>query len=740
MRALLLLGVLAACSLKVDYAGTHYRCNADGSCPPGYECLDMVCVPTDPVPPACSTDVSAGGGHTCAIRDDRTVWCWGRNDFGQLGDGTAIDNAVPVQVVGVSGATQVRAGELHTCALDGMGDVRCWGHNSVGQLGDGTTTDSRSPVLVRDLAGITQLAVGNEHACAVRGDGSVACWGANSDGQLGDGTTSARSSPTTVAELAGVTEVVAGHDITCAVTSGGTASCWGENNDGELGAGDTMPRLRPTEVVDVASVKHVAVGDNFTCMLTGDGTVFCSGANNDGQLGNGTFTSSSRYVATLLPVRAATIEAGTSHACVRDELDGTWCWGIASDGRTLDASFGRRPIPVRGLVDSVDVVSAGGEHTCVLDRLGAIRCAGLNRRGQLGDGRAITTGEPVAVAGVTDAVSVVAGARHACAVQADGQVFCWGENNDGEAGNGSYISAQTVPHVVYGIAAPDQLVAGAEHTCARSPDGSIACWGLNGQGRLGNGTTIDSAQPRPVGGLGMPTRLGAGDNASFAIVGNEAHAWGAGFGTTPQLIGPALDVSSGTAHTCVLAPDRSVRCFGENYRNQLGDGTTMAQPEPGVTVPGVANATSIYARFESTCATLMDGTIKCWGLNGDGRLGIGNTNYMIAMPTSVTGLSNVMKLAMGFDASCAIKTDGTLWCWGANYFGQVGDGSYRTRPAPVQILGLTGVRDVASGGSHTCAIDAMGKVVCWGLGASGQLGTGVRSIVRPVGVRMTCPN
>ena len=103
------------------------------------------------------------------------------------------------------------------------------------------------------------------------------------------------------------------------------------------------------------------------------------------------------------------------------------------------------------------------------------------------------------------------------------------------------------------------------------------------------------------------------------------------------------------------------------------------------------------------------------------------------------GISNVMKFAMGWDASCALKTDNTLWCWGANYFGQVGDGTYQSRTAAVQLTDLNGAKDVSSGGSHSCAITSAGKVVCWGLAASGQLGNGIRELVRPQGVEMTCP-
>jgi alpha-tubulin suppressor-like RCC1 family protein len=739
MRAIWLL-FLTACSLNVDYSGTYYQCNPDGSCPTGYECVGDVCVPTDPVPPACSQSISAGGAHSCSVRNDGSVWCWGANEFGQLGDGTATSAEQPVQVVGVTNAVAVGAGELFSCALDDMGQVFCWGNNSAGQLGDGTNSDSRTAVAVRDLTGVAQLSVGADHTCVVKSDGSVACWGSNDDGQLGDGSMTARSTPIAVASLAGVREVSAGNDLTCAALMDGSAQCWGENNEGELGVGDTEAHPQPTPVLTVSGVEHVAAGDDLACFLNGDGFVRCSGLNDEGQLGDGTQTSSSSPVGTLIPLGGVAIDAGARHACVVDKLDQTWCWGYGGDGRLLDATNQPRLIPVRGIVEDVAAISAGNEHTCVLDHAGAIRCAGFNRRGQLGDGRPVTSGEPVVVDGVTDAVAIVAGARHTCAAQADGKVMCWGENDDGEAGNGSYIGQQSVPHVVFGISHPKQMVAGDEHTCAWLEDDSTFCWGDNERGQLGNGTTTSSAQPRAVFGIGAtPTALSVGDDASCALIAGGASCWGEGFDSTPVSVADVVDISRGDAHVCAVNADKTVACYGDNDNYQLGDGTQTMQVAPGVPAEGITNAVEVLTRGDSSCAVLGDGTARCWGLNADGRLGVGNTNYQIHTPTAIMGLSDVMKLAMGWEASCALKSDGTVWCWGANYFGQVGDASYQMRSAPVQIAGLSGVKDVASGGSHSCAIGGDGKVVCWGLGASGQLGNGIREIVRPVGVRMTCP-
>jgi alpha-tubulin suppressor-like RCC1 family protein len=736
---LIWLVLITACSLNVDYAGTYYQCNPDGTCPPDFECIHNVCVPSDPVPPACSKHVSAGGAHACAVRNDGTVWCWGRNDFGQLGDGTAIDSDIPVQVVNLTNIEKVAAGDLHTCALDAMGQVWCWGNNGSGQLGDATTSDSRTPVQVRDLTNVTQLSVGDSHACVLRGDTGVSCWGDNEDGQLGDGSMTARSAPTTTM-VTGARAIATGNDISCAVMSDGAAQCWGENNEGELGVGDIAAHAQPTPVRNVTNVEAIAPGNDFTCFQTKEGLVYCSGLNDEGQLGTGTLMSATTPQHTPIPVKAVAIDAGASHACVRDEIDNTWCWGNGGDGRLFDETYSRRTLAVRGVLADVQVVSAGGEHTCALDAAGAIRCAGFNRRGQLGDARPITSGAPVQVSGVENAVMLAAGARHTCAAQANGDVLCWGENDNGEAGNGSYQPAQTVPHIVYGVAKPTQLVAGAEHTCMLMEGGVTACWGNNGSGRLGDGTQTSSAQPREmlfVGG--SPTKLAAGDEASFAIVNGDARCWGEGFGITPTTITNVAGIGAGYVHVCTLETDKTVSCYGENTRYQLGDGTQMTRAAPGVQAMGVTNAVEVLVRGEQSCARIGDGTIKCWGLNESGRLGVGNTNYTIQTPTAVQGMSNVMKFAMGYDASCAIKADGTLWCWGANYFGQVGDGSYGVRSAPVQILGLTGVKDVASGGAHTCAIDGTGHVVCWGLGASGQLGNGIREIISPVGVRMTCP-
>jgi len=241
--------------------------------------------------------VAASGGSSYALKSDGTVWAWGDNTYGQLGDGTTVERDTPVLVSGLSGITAIAAGGGHSMALNSGGAVWAWGDNGKGQLGDGTTTDRHSPVPLSGFGGVvTAIACGYAHSVALKSDGTVITWGANGAGQLGDGTATDRLSPVQAAGLSGVTAVSAGHDHTAALKSDGKVMAWGANGSGQLGDGTTTGRGAPVQVAGLGGATAVSCGDYHTAALTSDGTVLAWGANGAGQLGDGGTTDSATAV------------------------------------------------------------------------------------------------------------------------------------------------------------------------------------------------------------------------------------------------------------------------------------------------------------------------------------------------------------------------------------------------------------------------------------------------------------
>ena len=361
---------------------------------------------------ACIAQVAIGDAHSCALKTDGTLWCWGANGDGQLGIGTTVTpNPLPVQVA-LLGAdvVEVDAGMAHTCVRKRDGTVWCWGRNSSGQLGDGTADGDAcrnapcrsSPQQVKALGDkSSKIASGSLHTCVLTKDGAAFCWGGNSAGQLGDGTMSpANTSPVQVQTLSSdVVAIAAGGGHSCALKTDRTVWCWGRNVAGQIGNGTLDDKPSPAQVLGLSGeVAEVDVGDLRSCARRLDGTLWCWGSNNGGILGDGTFDGQACFSGdpcrpmpiqiAALGVAIAEIALGTSHTCARKNDASLWCWGRNTygqlgDGTRDDSSL---PVQVRALGSAVIEVATGAAHSCARKSDSTVWCWDLNRTGQLGDG------------------------------------------------------------------------------------------------------------------------------------------------------------------------------------------------------------------------------------------------------------------------------------------------------------------------------------------------------------------
>ncbi|KQT91595.1 hypothetical protein ASG49_11350 [Marmoricola sp. Leaf446] len=328
--------------------------------------------------------VSAGGQHSCALDAPGRLRCWGANDRGQLGTGsTGAAQSSPVAVAGDTTWSQVSAGGSSTCAIRTDRSLWCWGLNHEGQLGDGTRTDRAAPVRVTTTNDWASVSADWWTTCATRTDGRAYCWGQNTAGQVGDGSTTTRLRPTAVLGTGWRSVETAGWH-SCGVRVDGTAACWGRNNFGELGTGGKVNTARPTAVPGTGW-RELALSWGSTCGTRTSGAVQCWGRNDQGQVGDGTTTHRVNPQTVVLPP-ARTVVVGDTHACALDTDGGTWCWGSGDHGNLGVGTTARSTRPVRVTASASVALDAGWAHTCSQTDAGTTRCWGDNAAAQLGDG------------------------------------------------------------------------------------------------------------------------------------------------------------------------------------------------------------------------------------------------------------------------------------------------------------------------------------------------------------------
>ena len=672
--------------------------------------------------------IAAGGKNSCGVQINGSLWCWGENSYGQIGDGT--DGSYnrklePTQIAATENWRDVTVGYAHVCAITVSGAMQCWGYGGDGQIGNGGwdwPVSLPTPLLNSDLPWL-MVSAGDLHNCAIKANNSLWCWGRGLNGRLGDGFATDRNTPTLVAGEWSM--VAAGGSHTCAIRNDGTLRCWGNNEFGQLGnglSGYGEGSLSPDVVNSSINWSDITAGSNFSCGIKVDGTLWCWGQNFFGQLGQGNSGGQGTYsVPTQIGLESQwrSVKAGGTgdHVCAYKQDDSFWCWGDngfgqLGEGSVVDGTnqYSLVPVPVNSDTDWASI-SLGFYHSCAIKDNGSLWCWGDNMDGTVGDGSQLDKSIPVQIGTDLDWKQISANSDHTCAVKTTGTLWCWGNNGgDDILGLGPTIPSFTVQPLPQQLGTDtdwEEVSTGTTHSCALKIGGSIYCWGNGASGRLAQDSTDTADKDTPVPILSSQSWLSvrAGHTHTCAVaIDNSLWCWGSnsngatGQGTSasslylPAQVGVDMDwlaVNSGRYYTCGIkaAPDinaiqtNQLLCWGDNDDGQTGDGTAsnILKLDPGVVVGDATNWRSVSAYAYHTCGTKHDNTLWCWGNNEDGSVGNGvddNNNAGIPTPTpQQIGAAEWESVEVGGVHTCAIKQNGTLWCWGANTNGELGNGS-----------------------------------------------------------------
>ncbi len=675
----------------------------------------------------------------------------------QAGNGTTIGAAQPVYqtfavVAANSTFTLISASKSNdfVLAIRADGTLWGWGINGTSYLGDGTTTLRRTPVQIGTATNWSSVSAGGSHCLALRADGTMWAWGANGSGQVGNSIITTQTTPVQIGTLAqlGVTKtwasVTAGNNHSVAIASDGTIWAWGSNSSGQIGQGTTdasahsVPVQIGTLTTWQTAVGALSAGGDFTLALQTSGQLYAWGTNGNGQLGDASTTTRSTPTLIGSATTWSKVAPGSSFSATL-RTDGTlWTWGLNSSGQLGDGSLVQRTAPVQvGTDTNWQSLSAGAAWILARKGDNTLWSCGANSIGQIGQGfaDAVARGNvPTQVGTDANWVSSAAGSGVSLAVKSDGTLWAWGSFINGPQGVLPRIPLPLAPS----LGPIASVTAGNVNDVVTRPDGSLLAWGSNNSGQLALGIADGAPHPIPVAFASGAQWVGISmGNGTTIAVRADGTLWGSGFNSTSQIgdgttvnrpsfvqIGTDTDwrtAGTGNGHTLAIKADGSLWAWGNNSSSQLGDGTAITRSTP-VKIGTDTNWRSVLATNGTfSIAQKTDGTLWTWGNNGNGQIGDGTTTTR-TRPAQVGTDTDWKSYAAGTSHVIALKNNGTLWGWGLNSSGQLGDTSTTQRNSPIQVNLVSTWSSIAAGPSHSFAVRSNGTLWAWGSNSLSQLG------------------
>lgn len=681
--------------------------------------------------------VTAGTGHSCGISSGK-LYCWGKNDYGQIGNGETSSSAVsPVRIGSSTTWQKVAAGFVHTCGIDD-GKLFCWGRDNFGQVGNGpgSSANVTSPVQIGALTDWQALAAGTYFTCGIQ-SGGLYCWGYDQFGQIGNGPGSSANvtAPERIGGSATWQDVGAGTSHACGIDAG-KLFCWGQDSRGQVGNGSASSAnvVTPVQIGVSTTWQSVEPGSGFSCGIDA-GKLFCWGDDSYGQLGNGDiltdFVHAPEQVGTANTWQS--ISAAGNHAC-GIAAGALFCWG-ATDYSTQISS----PTQV-GTSLYWSSVAVGDTHACGINT-GHINCWGTdaNNDGYIIPETIKTSIESPAVIGnSTSWKSLSMGVAHSCGID-NGKLYCWGLNSNMQTGNGDSNGQNVLlPQQIGNSATWESVSLGDTHTCGID-DGKLYCWGFNDEGQIGKGSPsfTSEASPLRVGTSSSWQAVAAGGYHTCGIESGKLYCWGLdyfgqlgnGAGSadsvgSPQQIGTSTtwqSVAAGLLHTCGINAGK-LYCWGKGGEGQIGDGSSTDITEP-LQIGTSSTWQMVVGGGSHTCG-LDAGKLYCWGDDSNGQLGNGAASFAtVVTPEQIGSSSAWQTIASGTSSltTCGLNS-GKLYCWGSDSNGHLGNGSASAVDVeePEQIGTSNTWQTISVGAEHSCGIDN-GKLSCWGGNESGQV-------------------